>query len=135
MSVDGICKVVKMRANAVSNIGSLLKFVVSKLKKIKSQLLVCAHKTCLKQGGKSTRKELKRALKERELRECVLITKVDCLDQCGRGPVVVVYPDGVWYGGVDEKRARAIVEKHFDKAKDWKELKVLHDMQGEGKAK
>lgn len=108
---------------------------MSSLKKLKTHILVCSHKDCLNQGGKNSLKELKHALKERDLREHVLITKVDCLDQCGRGPVMVVYPDGVWYGGVDEKRARAIVEKHFDKGSDVKGLKVLHDMHDEGKAK
>lgn len=76
-------------------------------------MLVCAHKTCRKQGGKAVLKELKRAIKEQDLRDCVLVTKVKCLDQCGRGPVVAVYPEGVWYGGVDEASARRIVEEHL----------------------
>jgi sirohydrochlorin cobaltochelatase len=91
------------------------------------------HKDCLHQGGKSSLKELKHALKEEDLRGSVLISKVDCLDQCGRGPVMIVYPDGVWYGGVDEKGARAIVEEHLEKGIVAKGVKVLRDMRDEGK--
>lgn len=108
---------------------------MSGLQKLKSHILVCTHKDCLKQGSKDSIKELKHALKERDLRENVLITKVDCLDQCGRGPVMVVYPEGVWYGGVDEKGARAIVEQHLEQGIVAEGVKVLHEMREERKAK
>lgn len=113
-----------MRAHVASNI-------LSKLKKIKAHVLVCQHKTCLKQGGKTSRKALKRALKERDLRGEVMVTKVKCLDQCGRGPVWVVYPDGVWYGSVDERAARKIVTEHLEEGRVVEE-KVLRDMRAKG---
>ena len=90
-------------------------------------MLVCKHKTCLRQGGKASAKALKRALKERGLRDEVLVTKINCLDQCGRGPVMVVYPEGVWYGGVDEETAREIVTEHLEKGRVV-ENRVLHEM-------
>jgi (2Fe-2S) ferredoxin len=101
---------------------------LSKLKKVKTQLLVCQHKTCKRRGGKSAAKELKRALKEHDLRERVLITKVKCLDQCGRGPVAVVHPEGVWYGGVGEQGAREIVERHLAGGQRAGGCTVLHEM-------
>jgi (2Fe-2S) ferredoxin len=100
---------------------------VSKLRKIKAHVLVCRHKTCLKQGGKAAAKALKRALKERGLHGEVMTTKVKCLDECGRGPVMVVYPDGVWYGDVGEEAAREIVTEHLEKGHTVEE-KVLRDM-------
>lgn len=108
---------------------------MSKLRKINAHVLVCHHKTCLKQGGKASSKALKRALKERNLRERVMITKVKCLDQCGRGPVMVVYPEGVWYGGVDEAAARLIVTEHLEKGRAVAPI-VLRDMRdAEGERK
>ncbi len=100
---------------------------VAKLKKTKTHVLVCKHKTCARQGAKETARELKRALKRENLRDEVLITKVKCLDQCGSGPVVVVYPEGVWYGGVDGGRAREIVERHIARG-ERAGGEVLHDM-------
>lgn len=94
-------------------------------------MLVCQHKTCLKQGGKASLKALKRALKDEDLRDQVMVTKIKCLDQCGRGPVMVVYPDGVWYGGVDEEDARSIVREHLAEGRAIKKG-VLHEMREEG---
>ncbi len=104
---------------------------MSKLKKIGAHVLVCKHKTCLRQGGKASARALKRALKEQHLGGRVMVTKVKCLDQCGRGPVMVVYPDGVWYGRVDETAARRIVSEHLAEGRAVEE-KVLHDMRGAG---
>lgn len=70
---------------------------------------------------------MKRALKERGLRDEVMITKVKCLDQCGRGPVMVVYPEGIWYGGVDEDCARRIVTEHLERGSTVGK-RVLRDM-------
>ncbi len=98
---------------------------MAKLKKVTHHVLVCAHKHCLKRGGRDAGRELKRALKELPPDRRALITAVDCLDQCDDGPVVVVYPDGVWYGDVDEEAAREIAEEHVGRGRPV-ERKILH---------
>lgn len=98
-----------------------------RLKKITHHVLVCVHKHCLKQGGREAGRELKRALKEHALDGRVMVTAVDCLDQCGDGPVMVVYPDGAWYGDVDDKAARQIAEQHIGEGRIV-ERKLMRDM-------
>ncbi len=100
-----------------------------RLKKLEAHVLVCTHKTCRKQGGRDAAHELKRAVKANNLRRSVMITEVDCLDQCGRGPLMVVYPDGVWYGGVDRKSAREIVEQHIKEGR-FVEQNILLEIEG-----
>ena len=39
--------------------------------------------------------------------------KTGCLDTCGMGPSVVVYPEGVWYGNVQLSDIKEIVESHL----------------------
>jgi (2Fe-2S) ferredoxin len=43
----------------------------------------------------------------------VRINKAGCLDQCEHGPMVVVYPEAVWYGKVRPEDAAEIVEEHL----------------------
>jgi (2Fe-2S) ferredoxin len=43
----------------------------------------------------------------------VRINKSGCLDQCEHGPVMVVYPEAVWYGNVRPEDAAEIVTEHL----------------------
>ena len=105
---------------------------MSGLKKIKKHVLVCDHKDCARGGGKDALRELKGALREAGRRDEVLITKVDCFDQCEHAPVMVVYPEGVWYGEVDERGAREIAERHLVAGGTAARCRVLRDMRGGG---
>ena len=44
----------------------------------------------------------------------VLATPCGCLGPCFDGPNAVVYPDGVWYAGLDASDADAIVAHLLD---------------------
>jgi (2Fe-2S) ferredoxin len=41
------------------------------------------------------------------------INKAGCLDRCDEGPVLVIYPDDVWYTYVDQNDIDEIIEKHL----------------------
>ncbi len=43
----------------------------------------------------------------------VRINQAGCLDRCALGPVLVVYPEGVWYSYVDEHDIDEIIEEHL----------------------
>ncbi len=43
----------------------------------------------------------------------IRVNKSGCLDRCELGPVVVVYPDAVWYTVIDEKDVDEIIDTHL----------------------
>ena len=43
----------------------------------------------------------------------VRVNKAGCLDRCAGGPVVVVYPEAVWYTYVDKDDIDEIVDSHL----------------------
>jgi (2Fe-2S) ferredoxin len=43
----------------------------------------------------------------------VRINQAGCLDRCKEGPVIVVYPEEVWYTYVDREDIDEIIEEHL----------------------
>jgi (2Fe-2S) ferredoxin len=43
----------------------------------------------------------------------IRINRAGCLDRCDEGPVMVVYPEAVWYRYVDKTDIDEIIEKHL----------------------
>ncbi len=57
----------------------------------------------------------------------VRINKSGCLDQCEHGPMVVVYPEAVWYGNVRPEDAEVIVNEHLVGGRPVERLRVAED--------
>jgi (2Fe-2S) ferredoxin len=43
----------------------------------------------------------------------VRINRAGCLDRCGQGPVLVVYPQAIWYTFVDNTDIDEIIDSHL----------------------
>ena len=50
---------------------------------------------------------------KRGIKGRVRANKSGCLDQCEHGPTIVIYPDGIWYGGVGTADVDEIVDSHI----------------------
>jgi (2Fe-2S) ferredoxin len=77
-------------------------------------VFVCVSgKTCPGEGADDVCGELRRQVSERGLKGRIRINKSGCLDQCGNGPMIVVYPESVWYAHVKPEDVSQIVEDHL----------------------
>jgi len=63
--------------------------------------------------GLGVHAQFKRQVKEAGLGSRVRVNHSGCLDQCGHGPMVVVYPEAVWYWRVRPEDVEEIVREHL----------------------
>jgi (2Fe-2S) ferredoxin len=54
----------------------------------------------------------------------VRINRAGCFDRCGEGPLLVVYPEAVWYTFIDQEDLDEIIESHLVKGVEVARLKV-----------
>jgi (2Fe-2S) ferredoxin len=63
--------------------------------------------------GRGVHTRLKERVAAEGLNTTVRVNHSGCLDQCGHGPMIVVYPESVWYWGVRVEDVDEIVREHL----------------------
>lgn len=95
----------------------------------KKHVFVCVSgKSCPDQGGVEVCDMLRQGVVQRGLKNEIRINKAGCFNQCGNGPMVVVYPEGVWYSHVQPSDCEEILESHLVGGKPVERL--LYDGRG-----
>jgi (2Fe-2S) ferredoxin len=87
--------------------------------KYTKHVFVCANqkdegkKCCGLEHGMALTDAFKESLKTRGLNITMRAQRAGCFDVCGKGPAVVVYPEGVFYGNVQLSDVEEIIESHL----------------------
>ena len=68
--------------------------------------------SCKERGGEPLRNYMKARAKELGLGN-VRINQSGCLDRCELGPVIVIYPEGIWYRATSPADIDEILETHL----------------------
>ncbi len=90
---------------------------------------------CCDRDGSGTLRELFKAeVNKRGLKPQVRANKAGCLDQCELGPTVVIYPQGIWYGGVTPEDVPRIIKETVMGGRILDDLKIPeHRLNTKGK--
>ncbi len=81
-------------------------------------VLFCHGPRCTASGAAELGAFFRKLLKDERMDEGpgqVLAARSGCLYPCNLGPLMVVYPEGIWYCGLDEAVLTQIVDQHFGK--------------------
>jgi (2Fe-2S) ferredoxin len=70
--------------------------------------------SCGEKGSEALFEALKSLLRERGLKDRVIVNRTNCLKHCSRGITVAVQPDNVWYAGVTPGDLEEICASHIE---------------------
>ena len=83
----------------------------------RAHVLVCGGTGCASSGSAKIQDTFKAELEAKGLENEVALVQTGCHGLCALGPIVVVYPEGVFYSKVDVKDIPEIVSEHLLKGR------------------
>ncbi|EAX48146.1 NADH dehydrogenase (quinone) [Thermosinus carboxydivorans Nor1] len=84
---------------------------------IRAHVLICAGTGCVSSGSKKVEAALRAELARTGLDKEVKVVETGCHGFCEMGPIVIVYPEGVFYCRVQESDVPELVESHLYKGR------------------
>lgn len=83
----------------------------------RSHVLICTGTGCVSSGSKEIKHELQDQLADKGLLDEIKIVETGCHGFCEKGPIMVVYPEGVFYCQIKEEDVAEIVDEHLLKGR------------------
>jgi (2Fe-2S) ferredoxin len=95
-------------------------------------ILVCANQrppghprgSCGENGAQRVLEKMSEGIEAKMLFGRAILSTSSCLGPCSMGPVVIVYPDNVWYNRVKPEDVDEILEKHIVQGKKVERLEI-----------
>ncbi|MHB8127486.1 MAG: 2Fe-2S ferredoxin [Mobilitalea sp.] len=89
--------------------------------KIKHHIFVCTSCRingqqkgfCFSKGSVDILQKFLEEIEDNDLSSEVMVTNTGCFGICEKGPIAVVYPEGIWYGNLTEENVEKIIEEHI----------------------
>lgn len=84
---------------------------------IRSHVLICGGTGCTASGSQKLQETLKKELEAKGLQDEIRIVQTGCFGLCALGPIMIIYPEGVFYSRVTVDDIPEIVEEHLLKGR------------------
>lgn len=87
--------------------------------KFKKYIFVCTNvreegqAACGARGGAHLRDTIKAKVKSMGLVDTIRVSQSGCQGPCEQGPNILVFPDYIWYQGVNESDLEGIIQTHI----------------------
>lgn len=81
---------------------------------------------CMDKGAEQAFDYMKKRVKQLGLNgeAKIRVNRAGCLDRCNEGPLMVVYPEAIWYTFVDNTDIDEIIDSHLMHGKVVERLKI-----------
>ena len=79
----------------------------------RKQILVCGGTGCTSSNSQGVINALEEELKAHGIENEILVVKTGCFGLCALGPIMIVYPEGVFYAEAKTENVKRIVEEHI----------------------
>jgi (2Fe-2S) ferredoxin len=79
----------------------------------RTHILLCYGGACISSGADRVKEAMEEEITKAELQNEVEIITTGCMGTCELGPIMVVYPEGVFYQKVKPEDAKEIVQEHL----------------------
>ncbi|MFW5786769.1 MAG: NADH-quinone oxidoreductase subunit NuoF [Halanaerobiales bacterium] len=83
----------------------------------RSHVLICTGTGCNSSGAEKVKLELQDELAKHDLLDEIKIVETGCHGFCEKGPIMIVYPEGVFYCELEPEDMEEIVEEHLLKGR------------------
>ncbi len=92
------------------------------MEKYRANLLMCAGTGCVACGTPKVKTALEEELKKRGLADEIKLVLTGCNGFCAEGPVMLVYPEEIFYQKLTVEEIPKLVEEHFLKGRPYEKL-------------
>lgn len=97
----------------------------------RSHVLICTGTGCVSSGANTLKESLEEELAANDLSGEIKIVETGCHGFCEKGPIMIVYPEGVFYCEVQSDDVAEIVEEHLLKGRTVERLLFKEPMTDE----
>lgn len=93
----------------------------------RTDILLCCGSGCVSAGALKVKDKLLELFEQKDISSEINIIETGCMGPCDYGPVMMVYPEGVFYKKVGIDDLEELVEEHFLKGRPLKRLMLQEE--------